>query len=84
MSPQSPHASSVSAEQADSMDAEQEKGQESPVKMDKKEKKIMKKKSPFLPGNLLYTFPFRYCDGVILVLVNVSPIFLKWHLHGMF
>lgn len=76
MSPQSPHASSVSAEQADSIDAEQEKGQESPEKMERKEKKIMKKKSPFLPGNSLYTFPFRYCDGVILVLENVSPIFM--------
>lgn len=38
------------------MDAEQEKGQESPEKMDKKEKKIMKKKSPFLPGNLHILF----------------------------
>jgi hypothetical protein len=35
------------------MDAEQEKGQESPEKTDKKEKKLLKKKSPFLPGNFL-------------------------------
>lgn len=31
-------------------DAEQEKEQDGPEKLDRKEKKIIKKKSPFLPG----------------------------------
>ncbi|XP_045880876.1 zinc finger protein 236 isoform X5 [Meles meles] len=44
-----PHPSS---EQTHSTDAEQEKEQESPEKLDKKEKKIIKKKSPFLPGSI--------------------------------
>ncbi|KAF0885374.1 ZN236 protein, partial [Crocuta crocuta] len=47
--PDAPHASS---EQAPPADAEQEKEQESPEKLDKKEKKIIKKKSPFLPGSI--------------------------------
>uniref|UniRef100_A0ABI7VWU9 C2H2-type domain-containing protein n=1 Tax=Felis catus TaxID=9685 RepID=A0ABI7VWU9_FELCA len=44
-----PHASSEPPPPAD---AEPEKEQESPEKLDKKEKKILKKKSPFLPGSI--------------------------------
>ncbi|XP_032728099.1 zinc finger protein 236 isoform X4 [Lontra canadensis] len=40
------------SEQTHPTDAEQEKEQESPEKLDKKEKKIIKKKSPFLPGSI--------------------------------
>ncbi|XP_029778624.1 zinc finger protein 236 [Suricata suricatta] len=47
--PDAPHASS---EQTPPADAEQEKEQESPEKLDKKERKIIKKKSPFLPGSI--------------------------------
>ncbi|EFB29387.1 hypothetical protein PANDA_015380, partial [Ailuropoda melanoleuca] len=47
--PDAPHASS---EQTHPTEAEQEKDQESPEKLDKKEKKIIKKKSPFLPGSI--------------------------------
>ncbi|KAG8504363.1 Zinc finger protein 236, partial [Galemys pyrenaicus] len=39
------------SEPPDATEAEQEKEQESPGKLDKKEKKILKKKSPFLPGS---------------------------------
>ncbi|XP_037364290.1 zinc finger protein 236 isoform X2 [Talpa occidentalis] len=39
-------------EPPDAAEAEQEKEQESPGKLDKKEKKILKKKSPFLPGSI--------------------------------
>ncbi|KAK2094180.1 hypothetical protein P7K49_027918, partial [Saguinus oedipus] len=46
---QNPGVSSVSNEQTDPADAEQGKEQESPEKLDKKEKKMIKKKSPFLP-----------------------------------
>ncbi|KAM6169122.1 zinc finger protein 236 isoform 1-T1 [Erethizon dorsatum] len=49
---QSPDTSSVSTEQGDPPDAGQDKGQESPEKLDKKEKKVIKKKSPFLPGSI--------------------------------
>lgn len=38
-------------EPADPVDVEPEKEQESPEKLDKKEKRLVKKKSPFLPGN---------------------------------
>ncbi|XP_076991314.1 zinc finger protein 236 isoform X3 [Tamandua tetradactyla] len=44
--------STISSERADPADTEQEKEQESPEKLDKKEKKIIKKKSPFLPGSI--------------------------------
>uniref|UniRef100_A0A452RKD9 Zinc finger protein 236 n=1 Tax=Ursus americanus TaxID=9643 RepID=A0A452RKD9_URSAM len=47
--PDTPHASS---EQTHPTEAEHEKDQESPEKLDKKEKKIIKKKSPFLPGSI--------------------------------
>ncbi|XP_042638455.1 zinc finger protein 236 [Orycteropus afer afer] len=49
---QSPDVTSVSGEQAEPTDTEQEKGQESPEKLDKKERKVVKKKSPFLPGSI--------------------------------
>uniref|UniRef100_A0A8C6QT85 Zinc finger protein 236 n=1 Tax=Nannospalax galili TaxID=1026970 RepID=A0A8C6QT85_NANGA len=52
VSTRSPHASNVSAEQADPTDTEQEQEQESPEKIDKKEKKVIKRKSPFLPGSI--------------------------------
>lgn len=61
------------------MDAEQEKGQESPEKVEKKEKKILKKKSPFLPGNSL-CFPFRHRCRVVLLLGN-ELLSLKCSLH---
>ncbi|XP_031444906.1 zinc finger protein 236 isoform X1 [Phasianus colchicus] len=38
--------------QADSNNAEQDKEQDSTDKLDKKEKKVIKKKSPFLPGSI--------------------------------
>uniref|UniRef100_H0XRU0 Zinc finger protein 236 n=1 Tax=Otolemur garnettii TaxID=30611 RepID=H0XRU0_OTOGA len=47
-----PDVSSVSPEQTNPGEAEQEKEQESSEKLDKKEKKIIKKKSPFLPGSV--------------------------------
>uniref|UniRef100_A0A8C5KY94 Zinc finger protein 236 n=1 Tax=Jaculus jaculus TaxID=51337 RepID=A0A8C5KY94_JACJA len=50
--PRSPQASGVSVEQADPTDPGQDKGQESPEKTDRKEKKVVKKKSPFLPGSI--------------------------------
>nr|XP_058133894.1 zinc finger protein 236 isoform X2 [Dasypus novemcinctus] len=49
---QNPDISNISSEPTDPTDAEQEKEQESPGKLDKKEKKIIKKKSPFLPGSI--------------------------------
>lgn len=42
----------LSNHQADSNNAEQDKEQESTDKLDKKEKKVIKRKSPFLPGNV--------------------------------
>ncbi|XP_047382257.1 zinc finger protein 236 isoform X1 [Sciurus carolinensis] len=48
----SPDATSASPGQADPTDTGQEKGPESPEKLDKKEKKALKKKSPFLPGSI--------------------------------
>uniref|UniRef100_A0A8C2T6B0 Zinc finger protein 236 n=1 Tax=Coturnix japonica TaxID=93934 RepID=A0A8C2T6B0_COTJA len=42
----------LSNHQADSNNAEQDKEQESTDKLDKKEKKVIKKKSPFLPGSI--------------------------------
>lgn len=48
---QNPDTPSVSSEPTEPVDAEPEKEQESPERLDKKEKKIIKKKSPFLPGN---------------------------------
>ncbi|ELV11835.1 Zinc finger protein 236 [Tupaia chinensis] len=43
---------SISNEHTGPTDPEQEKEQESPEKADKKERKIIKKKSPFLPGSI--------------------------------
>lgn len=63
------------------MDAEQEKGQESPEKTDKKEKKILKKKSPFLPGNLL-CFTVETLPWCMPLLGSESPIVLKCHRHA--
>uniref|UniRef100_A0A8C9QHL2 Zinc finger protein 236 n=1 Tax=Spermophilus dauricus TaxID=99837 RepID=A0A8C9QHL2_SPEDA len=48
----SPDAASTSPGQADPTDTGPEKGPESPEKLDKKEKKAIKKKSPFLPGSV--------------------------------
>ncbi|KAM5136224.1 zinc finger protein 236 isoform 3-T7 [Callospermophilus lateralis] len=48
----SPDAASASPGQADPTDTGPEKGPESPEKLDKKEKKAIKKKSPFLPGSV--------------------------------
>ncbi|XP_023503770.1 zinc finger protein 236 isoform X3 [Equus przewalskii] len=47
-----PDAPNISSEQTDPTDAEQGKEQEGSEKLDKKEKKIIKKKSPFLPGSI--------------------------------
>ncbi|XP_071593117.1 zinc finger protein 236 isoform X4 [Heliangelus exortis] len=49
---QNPDISTLSNHQADSNNAEQDKEQESTDKLDKKEKKVIKKKSPFLPGSI--------------------------------
>uniref|UniRef100_A0A7M4FTM7 Zinc finger protein 236 n=1 Tax=Crocodylus porosus TaxID=8502 RepID=A0A7M4FTM7_CROPO len=49
---QNPDVQNISDHQADLNNAEQDKGQESLDKMDKKEKKVLKKKSPFLPGSI--------------------------------
>ncbi|KAM7126021.1 zinc finger protein 236 isoform 3-T3 [Molossus nigricans] len=46
--PELPHG----GEPADPAEAEPEKEQESPEKLDKREKKLVKKKSPFLPGSV--------------------------------
>ncbi|XP_053913313.1 zinc finger protein 236 isoform X6 [Cuculus canorus] len=48
---QNPDVQTLSNHQADS-NAEQDKEQESTDKLDKKEKKVIKKKSPFLPGSV--------------------------------
>ncbi|NWX99557.1 ZN236 protein, partial [Nothoprocta ornata] len=49
---QNPNVQPVPNHQADSNNTEQEKEQESTDKLEKKEKKILKKKSPFLPGSI--------------------------------
>uniref|UniRef100_A0A8D0F463 Zinc finger protein 236 n=1 Tax=Strix occidentalis caurina TaxID=311401 RepID=A0A8D0F463_STROC len=49
---QNPDVQTLSNHQADSNNAEQNKEQESTDKLDKKEKKVIKKKSPFLPGSI--------------------------------
>lgn len=41
----------LSSHQVDPSSTEQVKGQENPDKVEKKEKRVLKKKSPFLPGN---------------------------------
>lgn len=48
---QDPDITDVPSEPPGPPEAEQDTGQESPEKLDRKEKKILKKKSPFLPGN---------------------------------
>ncbi|OXB80193.1 UNVERIFIED_CONTAM: hypothetical protein H355_011553 [Colinus virginianus] len=50
----------LSNHQADSNNVEQDKDQESTDKLDKKEKKVIKKKSPFLPGVRPFACP--HCD----------------------
>uniref|UniRef100_A0A8C3WWQ1 Zinc finger protein 236 n=1 Tax=Catagonus wagneri TaxID=51154 RepID=A0A8C3WWQ1_9CETA len=49
---QNPDTPGVSSEPTEPVDTEPEKEQESPERLDKKEKKIIKKKSPFLPGSI--------------------------------
>ncbi|XP_064909064.1 zinc finger protein 236 isoform X1 [Columba livia] len=49
---QNPDVQTLSNHQADSNHAEQDKEQESTDKLEKKEKKVIKKKSPFLPGSI--------------------------------
>ncbi|XP_051467880.1 zinc finger protein 236 isoform X7 [Apus apus] len=49
---QNPDVPTLSNHQTDSNNAEQDKEQESTDKLDKKEKKVIKKKSPFLPGSI--------------------------------
>uniref|UniRef100_A0A8C3PIT7 Zinc finger protein 236 n=1 Tax=Calidris pygmaea TaxID=425635 RepID=A0A8C3PIT7_9CHAR len=49
---QNPDIQTLSNHQADSNNAEQDKEQETTDKLDKKEKKVIKKKSPFLPGSI--------------------------------
>lgn len=58
---QNPDVPSLSNHQADSNSAEQDKEQDSTDKLDKKEKKFIKKKSPFLPGNIANAFYFLCC-----------------------
>lgn len=60
---QNPDIQTLSNHQADSNNAEQEKEQESTDKLDKKEKKVIKKKSPFLPGNVANACYFLCCKG---------------------
>ncbi|XP_028908899.1 zinc finger protein 236 isoform X2 [Ornithorhynchus anatinus] len=48
----SPELLNVSSQHTDPSEAEQEKDRDSPDKLDKKEKKVIKKKSPFLPGSV--------------------------------
>ncbi|XP_054984466.1 zinc finger protein 236 isoform X2 [Sorex araneus] len=43
---------SVAGEPAEPADGEPDKEQDSPEKLDKKEKKVLRKKSPFLPGSI--------------------------------
>ncbi|KAM9095903.1 zinc finger protein 236 isoform X3 [Sarcophilus harrisii] len=49
---QNPDIHNVSSEPPDPTEAEQDKEQEISDKLDKKEKKVIKKKSPFLPGSI--------------------------------
>ncbi|XP_032943674.1 zinc finger protein 236 [Rhinolophus ferrumequinum] len=49
---QDPDIADVPSEPPGPPEAEQDTGQESPEKLDRKEKKILKKKSPFLPGSI--------------------------------
>ncbi|XP_035174021.1 zinc finger protein 236 isoform X5 [Oxyura jamaicensis] len=49
---QNPDVQTISNHQTDSNNADQDKEQESTDKLDKKEKKVIKKKSPFLPGSI--------------------------------
>lgn len=58
---QNPDVQTLSNHQADSNNAEQDKEQEITDKLDKKEKKIIKKKSPFLPGNIAPAWYFLCC-----------------------
>ncbi|RMC15683.1 hypothetical protein DUI87_07885 [Hirundo rustica rustica] len=57
---QNPDVPSLSNHQADSNSAEHDKEQDSTDKLDKKEKKFIKKKSPFLPGVRPFACP--HCD----------------------
>lgn len=58
----------VPSEPPEPPEAEQDKGQESPEKLDRKEKKILKKKSPFLPGNFHVRLTFSMWEGTLRVL----------------
>ncbi|KAM6219562.1 zinc finger protein 236 [Rhynchocyon petersi] len=49
---QSPDVASASGEQAEPPETGPEKEQESPEKLEAKERKVLKKKSPFLPGSI--------------------------------
>uniref|UniRef100_A0A8D0L151 Zinc finger protein 236 n=1 Tax=Sphenodon punctatus TaxID=8508 RepID=A0A8D0L151_SPHPU len=49
---QAPDVQNLSNHQLDPSNAEQDKEQETPDKQEKKEKKVIKKKSPFLPGSV--------------------------------
>lgn len=44
-------AQNLSSHQVNSNNTEQVKERDNPEKVDKKEKRVLKKKSPFLPGN---------------------------------
>lgn len=73
---QDPDLPHVPSEPPGSGDAEPEKEQESPEKPDRKEKKLMKRKSPFLPGNLsVPTWP--RLGGTLLVLKKRLFLLLK-------
>lgn len=58
---QNPDVPSLSNHQADSNSAEHDRERDSTDKLDKKEKKLIKKKSPFLPGNSATAFCFLCC-----------------------
>lgn len=72
--PDAPHASS---EQTHPTEAEQEKDQESPEKLDKKEKKIIKKKSPFLPGNFNMLEGLCVLEGILLIFSFEGDMFVE-------
>lgn len=66
----------VPSEPPEPPEAEQDKGQESPEKLDRKEKKILKKKSPFLPGNFHVRLAFGVWEGTLCVLKERALFYL--------
>lgn len=73
---QDPDIADVPSEPPGPPEAEQDTGQESPEKLDRKEKKILKKKSPFLPGNFHVFSCLDMWEGTLCVLKKHALFFL--------